>query len=103
MIYVRDLSADSTWLTELAFLVTNSSYNSNHLDGRSRAAEAALSVLHVASISTKGRRIVRMVSLNVQSGERKQSVFRCSQAQLESYAHRKIRFIRGGQWAIPGR
>jgi hypothetical protein len=34
MIYVSDLSADSSWPTELEFSVTNSSYSEIHLEGR---------------------------------------------------------------------
>lgn len=39
IMYVNDLSADSTWLTELEFLVTNSSYIPTNFVGWDKAAE----------------------------------------------------------------
>lgn len=53
MIYVRDLSADSTWPTELAFLVTKSSYNGSHFDGRKITPGTELLVSLVESIMNK--------------------------------------------------
>jgi hypothetical protein len=35
MMYIRDRSADSIWPTVFAFLVTMSSYDETHFDGRS--------------------------------------------------------------------
>lgn len=50
MMYVRDLNADSTWLTELAFFVTNSSYSGSHLEGCNSAAGIGFWARHEDSI-----------------------------------------------------
>lgn len=49
--YVNDLSADSTWPTELAFSATNSSYSGSHLEGRRSSDDFGFSKFHRLLIS----------------------------------------------------
>jgi hypothetical protein len=50
MMYVNDLSADSTCPTELAFFVKKSSYSGNHLEGCRRTAGTGLLNFQAASM-----------------------------------------------------